>query len=781
MPRRFSIVDGNCRTSSSYSSTLKRPIECFVSSPLSNHGFPKTVPRSAFPLGRITLPGSTIRCAKSVSTSVSVDHNDTAAALVAPSSGYGAAAVPSIPKSSMNDKYGADQITVLEGLEPVRKRPGMYIGSTGSRGLHHLVWEIVDNSVDEAMAGHCSHIYVELRDAPFEGTSSLGSDDRGEVLADVVTVRDNGRGIPCSMHPKTGKSALETVLTVLHAGGKFGGDASGYTVSGGLHGVGVSVVNALSSRLKVTVRRDGKAHAINFVRGATMAPGMKVVPLGDADATHSKSGTEVVFQPDPEIFRDTTSFDLDRLASRMDELAYLNAHFSLSLTDFRQKAVASDKSEEGSDKMNKRVKITEGGQQGLRQEFLHRGGIVEYLELLCRDKTLLHPEVPVFHAYGSVSVGSPPATPTAAAAEAPSSGSMVSVDVTFRWSSDMYSDNIISFANGIRTGDGGTHVDGFRAVLTRTVNAAARKAGKIKDKALGGEFVREGLTAVVTVKVPEAEFEGQTKNRLGNPGVRSVVDQIVGMALNDVFEWHPKVLTAIVEKASAAQAAAAAAKAARDMVRRKTLLTSTVLPGKLADCATRDPKEGEIYIVEGDSAAGSAKQGRDRQTQAVLPLRGKILNIEKAAPEKIYQNNELQSLISALGLGVQNGDFDLSSLRYHRIVIMTDADVDGAHIRILLLTFFFRYQRALIEGGHVMVACPPLYKVTQAGSGSKQTIKGERYLYTQEELDTLMQEVRQAVGEGEQPPKVSAAAYCNVFLPRLRSRFVILFEFVMVA
>jgi DNA gyrase subunit B len=717
-----------------------------------------------------------------VSTSVSVDHNDTAAALVAPSSGYvGAAVVPSIPQSSTNDnEYGADQITVLEGLEPVRKRPGMYIGSTGSRGLHHLVWEIVDNSVDEAMAGHCSHIYVELRDAPFEGTSSLGSDDRGEVLADVVTVRDNGRGIPCSLHPKTGKSALETVLTVLHAGGKFGGDTSGYTVSGGLHGVGVSVVNALSSRLKVTVRRDGKAHAINFVRGATMAPGMNVVPLGDDDAGNSKSGTEVVFQPDPKIFRDTTSFDLDRLASRMDELAYLNANLTLSLTDFRQKSVASGKSEEGFDRTNKRTKVIEGGQQGLRQEFLHRGGIVEYMELLCRDKTLLHPEVPVFHAYGAVSVGSPPATQTAAE-EAPSSGPMVSVDVTFRWSSDMYSDNIISFANGIRTGDGGTHVDGFRAVLTRTVNAAARKAGKIKDKALGGEFVREGLTAVVTVKVPEAEFEGQTKNRLGNPGVRSVVDQIVGMALNDVFEWHPKVLTAIVEKASAAQAAAAAAKAARDMVRRKTLLTSTVLPGKLADCATRDPKEGEIYIVEGDSAAGSAKQGRDRQTQAVLPLRGKILNIEKAAPERIYQNNELQSLISALGLGVQNGDFDLSSLRYHRIVIMTDADVDGAHIRILLLTFFFRYQRALIEGGYVMVACPPLYKVTQAGSGRKQTIKGERYLYTQEELDTLLLEVRQAVGEGEQPPKVSAAAYCNVLLLRLRSRFAILFEFIMMA
>eukprot|EP00752_Nemacystus_decipiens_P008038 g7183.t1 len=577
------------------------------------------------------------------------------------------------PPARVDSDYGADQITVLEGLEPVRKRPGMYIGSTGPKGLHHLVFEVVDNAIDEALAGHCDTVYVTLEE---DGS---------------CTVKDNGRGIPCDVHPRTKKSALETVMTVLHAGGKFGGDESGYKVSGGLHGVGVSVVNALSKWAKVEVVREGMRHSLSFERGKTQGE-----LVTEKAAAGTAGGTAVRFMPDPEIFKTKTEFEFERLSGRMDELAYLNAGVSIVMADAR-----SGVDEEG----NYKKTVT----------FLHEGGVQEFVELMCKEKQHLHPEVKVIRALGE--------------------RDGVQVEACLSWSSDMYTDSLVSFANGIRTGDGGTHLEGLKSVVTRTVNSMGRKTGKLKDSQtnLGGDFVREGLTAVISVKVPEPEFEGQTKNRLGNPEVRGIVDALVNEELIKVFEWNPKILGAILDKATAAQQAAAAAKAARDMVRRKSLLTSTVLPGKLADCASRDPAESEIYIVEGDSAAGSAKQGRDRRIQAILPLRGKILNIEKCASERIYQNNELQALISALGLGIKGNEFDASNLRYHRIVVMTDADVDGSHIRILLLTFFFRYQRALIEKGYVFIACPPLFKIKQG--------KTEKYVYTQEECDSAVSEL----------------------------------------
>ncbi|CAM9650298.1 unnamed protein product, partial [Phaeothamnion confervicola] len=550
---------------------------------------------------------------------------------------------------------------------PGLKRRGLFIGSSVTKGLHHLVFEVVDNSIDEALAGHCDSVNVVL-----EGDGT-------------VTVSDNGRGIPCDQHPRTGRSALETVMTVLHAGGKFGGDDSGYKVSGGLHGVGVSVVNALSEACRVTVLRDGREHTLGFARGLVVEP-LAVWELPPDRA--AETGTKVNFKPDPEIFKTTVEFEFDRLAARMDELAYLNAGVTLTLTDARTAAT------DGS------------GGPARRESYLHRGGIEEFVQLMVQGKTPLHGAMKVIRAAGSKDG--------------------VAVEACLSWSSDMYTDSLVAFANGIRTGDGGTHLEGLKAVVTRLVNSQGRKLGKIKEGTpnLGGEFIREGLTAVISVKIPEPEFEGQTKNRLGNPEVRPIVDSVVGEELVRIFEWNPKILGAIIDKASSAAAAAAAAKAARDMVRRKSLLTSTVLPGKLADCASRDPRESEIYIVEGDSAAGSAKQGRDRRTQAILPLRGKILNIEKCASERIYQNNELQALISALGLGIKGNEFNPDQLRYHRIVIMTDADVDGAHIRILLLTFFFRYQRSLVEQGYVYIACPPLFKLTQ---GSKTEI----YCYSQ--------------------------------------------------
>ncbi|KAJ8602128.1 hypothetical protein CTAYLR_001638 [Chrysophaeum taylorii] len=538
--------------------------------------------------------------------------------------------------------YGAGQITVLEGLEAVRKRPGMYIGSTGPRGLHHLIFEILDNAMDEVMGGHASKVDVTLH-----GNGSC-------------SVSDDGRGIPCDTHPQTGKSALETVLCVLHAGGKFGGSNSGYRVSGGLHGVGLSVVNALSRDMEVEVMRDAERFRMRFAAGN---PASSLEKCGDFSSEEGGGGTRVTFSPDPLIF-ESTEFDAEVVAARLEELAYLNAGATLVLSDERS-----------------------GGQSRGRREFRHDGGISEFADSLCAGKSLLHPAFEGFVATGS--------------------RNDVDVSCALRWSADQFTDVVVSFANGIRTADGGTHVEGLRATLTRGINSAAKKAGKLQTN-IPGEYVREGLTAVLVVRVPEPEFEGQTKSRLGSPGVRPIVDAVVGEAVSKLFEWQPKALAAVLDKAQAAQRAAAAAKSARDLVRRKTLLASTVLPGKLADCSSKSSSDAEIFIVEGDSAAGSAKQGRDRATQAILPLRGKILNVEKCATDKIYKNAELQALMAALGLGVKGEDY---KLRYDRIVIMTDADVDGAHIRALILTFFYRYQRDLVHDGHVYIACPPLYKI----------------------------------------------------------------------
>ena len=564
----------------------------------------------------------------------------------------------------MTSSYSADQIQVLEGLEPVRKRPGMYIGSTGPKGLHHLVYEVVDNSIDEALAGYCTHVEVDLN---VDGS---------------VTVTDDGRGIPTDIHPQTGKSALETVLTVLHAGGKFGG--GGYKVSGGLHGVGVSVVNALSESLKVTVWRDKKVHTQLYERG------MPINELQVQPGKQSRHGTSVNFKPDDQIFTDTTEFDYATLASRLRELAYLNAGVKITFTDNRLELLKSD---------TPKVETYE-----------YKGGIREYVAYMNRDKQPLHDEI-IF---------------------VQGERNNVQVEVALQWCTDAYSDSILGFANNIRTVDGGTHLEGLKAVLTRTLNTIARKKNKLKDNDsnLSGEHVREGLTAVISVKVPEPEFEGQTKTKLGNTEVRGIVDSLVGEVLTEYLEFHPSVVDLILDKAIQAFKAAEAARHARELVRRKSVLESSPLPGKLADCSSRDPKESEIFLVEGDSAGGSAKQGRDRRFQAILPLRGKILNIEKTDDSKIYKNNEIQSLIAALGLGVKGEEFDASQLRYHRIVIMTDADVDGAHIRTLLLTFFYRYQKALIQEGYIYIACPPLYKLERG--------RNHYYCYDEREKDRII-------------------------------------------
>ncbi|NJO43177.1 MAG: DNA topoisomerase (ATP-hydrolyzing) subunit B [Cyanobacteria bacterium CRU_2_1] len=545
----------------------------------------------------------------------------------------------------MTTNYGADQIQVLEGLEPVRKRPGMYIGSTGPRGLHHLVYEVVDNSVDEALAGYCKDIQVSL--------NADGS----------VTVTDDGRGIPTDVHPRTGKSALETVMTVLHAGGKFGG--GGYKVSGGLHGVGISVVNALSEWVEVTVWRDQKIHTQRYERG---------IPMTDLIANpiaEPRTGTSVSFKPDTEIFATGIEFDYATVAGRLRELAYLNAGVEISFTDQRLELLKSD--------------------QPKVETYHYAGGIREYIAYMNSGKQALHDEV--VYVQGE--------------------RNNIQIEVALQWCVDAYTDNLLGFANNIRTIDGGTHLEGLKAVLTRTMNALARKRNKLKENEsnLAGENVREGLTGVISVKVPDPEFEGQTKTKLGNTEVRGIVDSLVGEALTEYLEFRPSVTDAILEKAIEAFKAAEAARKARELVRRKSVLETSTLPGKLADCSTRDPAESEIFIVEGDSAGGSAKQGRDRRFQAILPLRGKILNIEKTDDAKIYKNAEIQSLITALGLGIKGEEFDSSQLRYHRVVLMTDADVDGAHIRTLLLTFFYRYQRALVDQGYVYIACPPLYKI----------------------------------------------------------------------
>jgi DNA gyrase subunit B len=566
----------------------------------------------------------------------------------------------------MTTDYGADQIQVLEGLEPVRKRPGMYIGSTGPRGLHHLVYEVVDNSVDEALAGHCTRIDISL--------NADGS----------VTVVDNGRGIPTDIHPRTGKSALETVMTVLHAGGKFGG--GGYKVSGGLHGVGISVVNALSEWVEVIVWREGKEHKQRFERG---------VPIGELRAekiTEKRQGTSVSFLPDTEIFHNGTEFDYDTLCGRIRELAYLNAGIEVIFTDYRLDVIKAD--------------------QPKVSTYHYAGGIIEYVQYINHDKQPIHDEI----------------------IHISSERDGVQVEAALQWCIDAYSDNLLGFANNIRTIDGGTHLEGLKAVLTRTLNNFSRKRNKRKDadSNLAGENIREGLTAIISVKVPDPEFEGQTKTKLGNTEVRGIVDSLVGEALTEYLDFHPAVADAILEKAIQAFNAAEAARRARDLVRRKSVLESSTLPGKLADCSSRDPSESEIFIVEGDSAGGSAKQGRDRRFQAILPLRGKILNIEKTEDSKIYKNTEIQALITALGMGIRGEEFDASQLRYHRICLMTDADVDGAHIRTLLLTFFYRYQRDLVDQGYVYIACPPLYKVERG--------RNHWYCYNERELQTLIAE-----------------------------------------
>uniref|UniRef100_A0A6N2NBL4 DNA gyrase subunit B n=1 Tax=Salix viminalis TaxID=40686 RepID=A0A6N2NBL4_SALVM len=536
--------------------------------------------------------------------------------------------------------------SVLKGLEPVRKRPGMYIGSTGPRGLHHLVYEILDNAVDEAQAGYASTINVVLH-----------SDNS-------VSITDNGRGIPTDLHPVTKKSALETVLTVLHAGGKFGGSNSGYSVSGGLHGVGLSVVNALSEDLEITVWRDGKQYQQKYSRGnpvTTLTCHELPVEIKE------RKGTHIRFWPDKEVFTTEIQFDYNTIGGRVRELAFLNPKLTITLQ-----------------------KEDNDPEKNQYDEHFYAGGLVEYVNWLNTDKKPLHDVLGFRKEVDGIAI-----------------------DMALQWCSDAYSDTILGYANSIRTVDGGTHIDGVKASLTRTLNNLGKKSKLIKDKdmSLSGEHVREGLTCIISVKVPSPEFEGQTKTRLGNPEVRKVVEQSIQEYLTEYLELHPDALESILSKSLNALKAALAAKRARELVRQKSVLKSSSLPGKLADCSSTDPKESEIFIVEGDSAGGSAKQGRDRRFQAILPLRGKILNIERRDEAAMYKNEEIQNLILGLGLGVKGEDFKKDALRYHKIIILTDADVDGAHIRTLLLTFFYRYQRALFDEGCIYVGVPPLYKV----------------------------------------------------------------------
>ena len=555
-------------------------------------------------------------------------------------------------------EYGASQIQVLEGLEAVRKRPGMYIGSTGPRGLHHLVYEIVDNSIDEALQGYCDRIYVSLNE---DGS---------------VTVKDDGRGIPVEIHPKTGKSTLETVLTVLHAGGKFGG--GGYKVSGGLHGVGISVVNALSKWLVADVYRDGKIYRQTYEKGITTS---ELEVVGESHHT----GTIINFMPDETIF-DEIEFKYETLEHRLRELSFLNKGVKIVFEDKR-----------------------EGSQR--KKEFHYEGGLVEFVKYLNKTKTPIHDDV----VYIDKKVGD----------------SIVEIAMQY---TDGYTENIYSFANNIDTHEGGTHLAGFKAALTKTVNDYAKRNKLIKENEgnLTGEDIREGLTAVISVKLPDPQFEGQTKTKLGNTYMRGNVDGVTVEELGAFLEENPTTARTIVDKGLRAQRAREAAKRARELTRRKSVLESTSLPGKLADCAEKDPSKSEIFLVEGDSAGGSAKQGRDRHTQAILPLRGKILNVEKSRLDRILSSDEIKNMITAFGCGIGN-DFDLEKARYHKIVIMTDADVDGAHIRTLLLTFFFRYMRPLIENGYVYAAQPPLYKV------KKQ--KKEYYVYSDKELEVLLEEI----------------------------------------
>lgn len=559
--------------------------------------------------------------------------------------------------TAVEGDYGANQIQILEGLEAVRKRPGMYIGSTSARGLHHLVYEVVDNSIDEALAGYCTHIEVTIH------------------KDNSITVTDNGRGIPVDMH-ESGKPAVEVVLTVLHAGGKFGG--SGYKVSGGLHGVGVSVVNALSTNMEVKVKRDGKIHEITFEKGVTKEP-LKVV--GQTDET----GALVHFVPDAEIF-DETVYDYDTLRHRLRELSFLNRGITIILTDERPEEV--------------------------RQEtFYFEGGISSFVEHLNRNKEVINPEPVYFNGTKDTTV----------------------VEIALQYNTS-YSENIYSFVNNINTEEGGTHLAGFKSALTRAANDFARRQGIIKNNEdnLVGEDIREGLTCVISIKLREPQFEGQTKTKLGNSEVRGIVDSIVSEGLSEYFEENPVISKKIIEKSIMASRAREAARKARELTRRKNALEVSSLPGKLADCSVKDPEQAEIYLVEGDSAGGSAKQGRDRRFQAILPLRGKILNVEKARLDKILNNEEIRTMITAFGSGI-GSEFDITKRRYGKIIIMTDADVDGAHIRTLLLTFFYRYMRPLIENGHVYIAQPPLYQIRKGRS--------HWYTYSDEELAQKLDEI----------------------------------------
>src|SRR5215210_7052095 len=551
--------------------------------------------------------------------------------------------------------YDAQDITVLEGLEAVRKRPGMYIGSTGVRGLHHLVYEVVDNSVDEALAGHCTAVDVTIHPD------------------NSVTVVDDGRGIPVAVMEKEGRPALEVVLTVLHAGGKFG-DGGGYKVSGGLHGVGVSVVNALSERLHVEIGRDGHVWTQDYARGAPQNELQKGEPA-------KETWTTITFLPDAEIF-ETLDFEFSTLEQRLRETAFLTRGLRISITDARA--------------------------EGARAEFHYEGGIEDFVRYLNENKEAVQRKVVFFEADGDEGA----------------------VEVAMQWNSS-YQESIFSFANNINTHEGGSHLSGFRSALTGTLNRYARDKGHLreKDEALSGEDVREGLTAVISVKLQDPQFEGQTKTKLGNPGMAGFVQNVVNRALAEFLEENPSEAKSVITKAVSAAQARAAARKARDLTRRKSALENSALPGKLADCSVRDPSLTELFVVEGDSAGGSAKQGRDRSTQAVLPLRGKILNVEKARIDKVLQNNEIQALITALGTSVRD-EFDIGKLRYHKLILMTDADVDGAHIRTLILTLLFREMQDLIEAGHVYIAKPPLYKLTQG--------KQERYIEKDSELEGLL-------------------------------------------
>ncbi len=561
----------------------------------------------------------------------------------------------------MQQAYSAQNIQILKGLEAVRKRPGMYIGSTGTDGLHHLVYEVVDNSIDEALAGHCTEIHVEL--------------ERGSL----VRVRDDGRGIPIDMHTGEGISALELVMTQLHAGGKF--DKESYKVSGGLHGVGVSVVNALSQWCRVTVHRDGRCYSQEYECGI---PKGSIVEQGGTKVT----GTETEFIPDETIF-ESTEFSYDTLSKRLRELAFLNKGIRITITDRR---TPTEKS----------------------HDFQFDGGVAEFVSYLNKNKTVIHK--PAVYLEGK--------------------RDGVEIEIAIEYN-DRYDETLFSFVNNINTRDGGTHLIGFKSALTRTLNEFLRrnpKLAKKMDESFSGEDVREGLTAIVSVKVPDPQFEGQTKGKLGNSEVKGIVESFVNEYLTFFFDQHPKVVSSILEKTIVAAKARQAARRARDLTRRKSFLDSGGLPGKLADCSERDPSKCEIYIVEGDSAGGSAKAGRDREFQAILPLWGKMLNVEKTRIDKVLSNDKLQPIIQALG--AQAGpDFDLSKLRYHKVIIMADADVDGSHIRTLLLTFFYRYMRELLENGHCYIAMPPLYKL--------QYGKRIEYAYNDQERDRLIEEMRE--------------------------------------